>query len=83
MATIEKTKTVVTSRRHLKASSERRFLLNGSIVPVGTIVEVSLDEAENLLWREVAVEATPAEVEAAGASIIASSTRFDSWTDAA
>lgn len=84
MATIEKSKTVVTKRRHLKVTGERgRFALNGNIVPIEAIVEVSLHEAIDLVARGLAVDASAEEVAAAGVAVIASSTRFDSWADAA
>ena len=89
MALIEKTKTVVTTRRHLRVtgnqvSPERRstFALDGGIVPIGAIVEVSMSEATNLIHRGVAIDATPEEVATAGENIIVSPSRNDRWEDA-
>jgi hypothetical protein len=83
MATFEKSKTVKTVRCNLKAApSPFRFAINGQIVPVGAIVEVSSHEARDLIGRKLAVDATPAEVTAAGVNVIVAISRDDKWADA-
>ena len=90
MALVEKTKTVVTNRRRLKVVGSPTFggmtstlVIGGQIVAIGAIVEVSMHEATELMGRGVAVDATPAEVTAAGANLVVAPSRNDSWTDAA
>lgn len=62
--------------------------IGGEACKEGTIIEVSADEARNLLHRGKAVEATEAEVTAAGASVVKSRTIDrgpdpDAWRTAA
>lgn len=84
MATFEKSKNVVTTRRHLKAiCSPRAFAVNGQLVAANSIVEVGMFDAGELLARGLAVDATLAEVEAAGTNIIVAPSRSDQWKDAA
>lgn len=84
MALIEKSKTVVTNRRHLKAKGGRStFSVNGQAVHADAIVEASMHDATDLIRRGLAVDATPAEVTAAGANIIVAPVRFEKWNDAA
>lgn len=83
MATFEKSKTVVTTRCHLKAiGPPHSFAVNGQIVPAGAIVEVGMHEASDLLARGKAVDAAPAEVTTAGANVIVAQSRSDRWSDA-
>ncbi|UNK57164.1 hypothetical protein MNQ95_13660 [Pseudoxanthomonas daejeonensis] len=84
MALIEKTKTVSTTRRHLKViGNPHTFLIANQIVAVGAIVEVSMGDSVGLIRRGLAVDATPAEVTAAGANTIIAPMRGDTWQDAA
>jgi hypothetical protein len=83
MAIFEKTKTVVATRRYLKAvGAPRMFVVNGQFVAAASIVEVSMYEAADLIARGCAVDATEAEVTAAGANIIVAPSHHDKWTDA-
>ncbi len=83
MTTYLASKTVTATRRALKATGERQFAVNGEFVPAGAIVECGLFDAEDLIARGLAVDATPAEVEAAGANIIVAPDNGDKWKDAA
>jgi hypothetical protein len=84
MATFEKTKTVVTTRCHVKAAPLRSgVVINGEIVPAGAICEVGMHEAADIVARGLAVDATPAEVASAGENIIVAASRCDKWADAA
>ncbi|HEV7271794.1 hypothetical protein [Pseudoxanthomonas sp.] len=89
MATIQKTKTVTATRCHLKVVGSRiatdrhiTFAINGEFVALGSIVEVSMDEATDLVARGLAVDATEQEVEAAGEDIVISPSRNETWRDA-
>lgn len=93
MTTLEKTKTVKTGRRTVRvigkvsfdpAVGHTTFLLNGQIQPVDNVVEVSESEARELIARGLVVDATEAEVAAAGAVIaVAPVSEHATWTDAA
>ena len=84
MTTYLASKTVTTTRRALKAISGRNaFAVNGQFVFPGAIVECGLFDAEDLIARGLAVDATPAEVEAAGENIIVAPDNGDKWNDAA
>lgn len=81
MATFERTKSVRTARAHLKSLGG--FGINGKIIAPDVIVEVSDFEAKDLIQRNKAVDATPAEVTAAGANIEVAPIRGGSaqWQD--
>lgn len=89
MATIQKTKTVTATRCHLKVVGSRitpdrhiTFAINGHFVALGSIVEVSMGDATDLVARGLAVDATEQEVEAAGENIVIAPSRNDTWRDA-
>lgn len=83
MAIFEKTKTVVTQRRHLRATATSlTFAVNGELIADGAIVEVGMYESADLVGRKLAVDATLAEVAAAGENVIVANSRHDRWTDA-
>lgn len=84
MTTFTKTKSVATTRRMLKAVGDRgNFAVNGRFVPPGAIVEIGSCEGAELLARGLAVDATAAEVTAAGANVIVAPSRNEKWADAA
>jgi len=83
MAYIEKTKTVTTRRRYVKAVGHRfSFAVNGQCAPQGAIIELGVYEADELIKRKLAVAATEAEVEAAGVDVIVADSSGDKWRDA-
>jgi hypothetical protein len=77
MTTYQATKSVATTRRALKAIGERAFAVNGQFVELG------LFDAADLTARGLAVDATAAEVEAAGENIIIARANGDKWEDVA
>ncbi|TXH66860.1 MAG: hypothetical protein E6Q88_11225 [Lysobacteraceae bacterium] len=83
MAIFERTKQVKTPRVHLKSNGG--FCINGKHMTEGQIVEVSEQEAKDLVGRGKAVDATPGEVSAAGAEIEVAPIMGGSsaWQDAA
>lgn len=83
MAFFERTKQVKTPRVHLKSIGG--FCINGKFMAPDKIVEVSEWEAKELLARGKAVDATAAEVAAAGANIEVAPIMGGSnaWQDAA
>ena len=84
MAIFEKSKVVKATRCLLKVVSDKNtFVINGQIVPVGAIVEVSMREAHDLQARGEAIDATSEEVTAAGASVIVAAAHAETWSDAA
>lgn len=93
MATFEKTKTVKTGRRTVRVIGSALFgpnpthttiAVNGQIQPVGKIIEVSEPEAREFIARGLVVDATEAEVAAAGAAIVVAPVSPNAnWTDAA
>lgn len=83
MALIEKSKTVVAQRWLIKAiTGNGLFVVNGDIVAPGSIVEMNCDDAQSLILRRKAVDATEAEISAAGSSIIVAPGGSDKWADA-
>lgn len=81
MALTERNKTVKTARRTVRVTGA--FAVNGDIQTVGTIVELSDADARNVIARGLAVDATSAEVTAAGGTIvIAAVTAQEKWNDA-
>ena len=83
MSTFTKTKEVQTRRRHLRATGPGRFCVAGQMVPINGIVDVSLFDAAGLTHRGLAVDATPAEVTAAGESVIVGDSARGDWEDVA
>lgn len=78
----EQTKTVKTKRQHVKSLGG--FAVNNKIMPADKIIEVSAREAIELIQRGKAVDATQAEVTAAGVNIEVAAHRegANSWVDA-
>lgn len=78
----EQTKTVKTKRQHVRSLGG--FAINNKIMPSGQIVEVSTQEAYDLIQRKKATDATEIEVTAAGVNIEVAPHREGpkSWVDA-